>query len=62
MGKNSKKIKKKKSGLAAAQPKSAATSQKYSIDDILDKADENIDRFEFSMSQKFCERALEFRK
>ncbi|XP_046565671.1 probable assembly chaperone of rpl4 isoform X1 [Haliotis rubra] len=33
--------------------------QNYSVDQLLDKAEDCIDRFEFEMAQKFCQRALE---
>ena len=59
MGKKTKKMKKKQSNSAAAQPKPEKNLQKFSIDDILDKAEEYIDQFQFPMAQKFCERALE---
>lgn len=59
MGRHSKKVKKKKSAASVTQTKSETNTQKYSVDDLLDKAEEYIDRFEFSLAQKFCERALE---
>ncbi|KAK3090898.1 hypothetical protein FSP39_015577 [Pinctada imbricata] len=31
----------------------------YSVDQLLDKAEECIDRFEYEVAQKFCQRALE---
>ncbi|XP_053394826.1 uncharacterized protein LOC123524457 isoform X2 [Mercenaria mercenaria] len=35
------------------------TKSKYSIDQLLDKAQDSIDRFEYELAQKFCQRALE---
>ncbi|KAH3697071.1 uncharacterized protein LOC127862703 [Dreissena polymorpha] len=32
---------------------------KYTLDQLLDKAEECIDKFEYEMAQKFCQRALE---
>ena len=34
-------------------------SSKYSIDQILDKATEFMDMYNYEMAQKFCQRALE---
>lgn len=35
------------------------TAPQYSVDKLLDKAEECIDRFEYELAQKFCQRALE---
>ena len=40
---------------AAANKKLA----KYSADQLLDKAEEYVDQFEYQLAQKFCQRALE---
>ena len=44
---------------AAAKERSIKNMAKYSIDQLLDKVEEYIDQFEFSLAQKFCQRALE---
>jgi len=35
------------------------TKPKYTVDQLLDKAEEYIDTFEFELAQRFCQRALE---
>ena len=47
--------------LAAVEAKNTARKKlgKYSVSQLLDKAEEYIDQFEFQLAQKFCQRALE---
>merc|ERR1712018_834891 len=56
MSKKAKKLAKKK-GIAVKQ--SNVDIEKYSVEDILDKADEFIEQYNYEMAQKFLERALE---
>ncbi|XP_064614281.1 uncharacterized protein LOC135477974 [Liolophura sinensis] len=66
MGKR--KFKKTVAGTAVARKKTEVNSKenatkktaaKYKIDQLLDKAQDCIDRFEYEVAQKFCQRALE---
>ncbi|KAK2143665.1 hypothetical protein LSH36_823g01024 [Paralvinella palmiformis] len=41
------------------ESKKKKTECKYSIDQLLDKAEEYIDSFNYDLAQKFCQRALE---
>merc|ERR1712018_714 len=56
MSKKAKKLAKKK-GIAVKQ--SNVDIDKYSVEDVLDKADEFIEQYNYEMAQKFLERALE---
>jgi len=56
VSKKAKKLAKKK-GIAVKQ--SNVDIDKYSVEDVLDKADEFIEQYNYEMAQKFLERALE---
>lgn len=43
----------------ATESASRKTAPQYSVDKLLDKAEDCIDRFEYELAQKFCQRALE---
>ncbi|XP_071138790.1 uncharacterized protein [Mytilus edulis] len=43
----------------AAESAKTKTSPQYSVDQLLDKAEDCINRFEYEIAQKFCQRALE---
>ena len=45
--------------LGIAVKQSNVDIDKYSVEDILDKADEFIEQYNYEMAQKFLERALE---
>jgi len=53
---------KKRRGAAAVNVKptaAAAKSRDYSIDDVLQKAEDCMDEYKYDLARKFCERALE---
>ena len=43
----------------ASDSAKTTTAPQYSVDKLLDKAEEYIDRFEYELAQRFCQRALE---
>ncbi|VDI65690.1 Hypothetical predicted protein [Mytilus galloprovincialis] len=43
----------------AAESAKTKTSPQYNVDQLLDKAEDCINRFEYEIAQKFCQRALE---
>ncbi|XP_060595383.1 uncharacterized protein LOC132749586 [Ruditapes philippinarum] len=58
-GANLEERKKRLREAAREEKKSKSSKIKYSLDQLLDKAQDCIDRFEYELAQKFCQRALE---